>query len=66
LRENSVSKHYSIFDKNLFLGVEQMKEAKTSRDYKSHVDFTAVEFEFATLVYDYFTALNPNKHADKK
>jgi len=43
-----------------------MKEAKTSRDYKSHVDFTAVEFEFATLVYDYFAALNPNKHADKK
>ena len=66
LRENSVSKHYSIFDKNLFLGVEQMKEAKTSRDYKSHVDFTAVEFEFATLVYDYLSALNPNKHANKE
>lgn len=66
LRENSVSKHYSIFDKNLFLGIEQMKEAKTSRDYKSHVDFTAVEFEFATLVYDYLAALNPNKHADRE
>lgn len=66
LRENSASKHYSVFDKNLFLGVEQMKEAKTSRDYKSHVDFTAVEFEFATLVYDYLTALNPYKQANRQ
>nr|DAT46411.1 MAG TPA: hypothetical protein [Caudoviricetes sp.]DAU59293.1 MAG TPA: hypothetical protein [Crassvirales sp.] len=50
-----------MFDKNLFLGIEQMKEAKTLKDYKSHVDFTPVEFEQATLIYDYFNALNdPN------
>lgn len=61
LKPNSASNHFSMFDKNLFLGIEQMKEAKTLKDYKSHVDFTPVEFEQATLIYDYFNALNdPN------
>lgn len=61
LKDTSASKHFSLFDQNIFLGVEQMKEVKTARGYKPHTDFTPQEFETACLVYDYFMGLrSPN------
>ena len=58
-KDNSATKHYMLFDSNLFMGLFQAKELKdfNSSTSKSHVDFNPAEMLNASLIYDYFDKL---------
>ena len=58
--KKGAAQNFSIFG-STFLGVEQMKEAKIGSNYKSHVDFNPLEFETASIVYDYLLSRKNGK-----